>query len=109
MGDTLFITIGTLNGYLGYGQNGINFLMLHEIAHNTQSTFAGAQQLFDAHLKSGGTTATYNNGSTYFRQAEARANYVASQIAAATNITLPPLSAGQGDLSVFPPYGVLPF
>lgn len=113
-GDTLYITIGTLNGYLGRGQEGINFLMLHEIAHNTISTLAGAQQLYDAHLKTGGTAATYNDSSTYFRQAEARTNYVASMIAsgatsAGSTINLPPLSSGLGDLSVFPPYGTLAF
>lgn len=108
-GDKLYITIGTLNGYLAYDQNGINFLMLHEIAHNTISNMQGAQQLYDAHLKSGGTAATYNNGSMYFRQAEARTNYVATKIASATSTKIPPIYSGVGDLSVFPPYGTLPF
>lgn len=108
-GDKLYITIGTLNGYLAYDQNGINFLMLHEIAHNTISTMQGAQRLYDAHLKNGGTAATYNNGPMYFRQAEARANYVATKIATATSTPIPPISPGVGDLSVFPPYGTLPF
>lgn len=80
-GDILYIGLKTVNGYGLHRQGGYNFLMLHEMSHNSRQGRAVVQQNFDRHLAAGGTSSGYKRGSVHFETQEQMTNSLTKQIA----------------------------
>lgn len=79
-GSELRIGVGTSAGWGVHGEGAYNFIMLHEMAHNSVPGRALAQQMWDRHLAAGGTSATYGANSAYFQQQESMTNSLVRQI-----------------------------
>lgn len=99
-GGVVAIGATTVNGYAAFGSNGMNFLLAHEIAHNTAVGMAANQSFWGQHLAAGGNTGNFMPGTTgFFEQNEIFANNTASLIATAAGLPIP---VGQ---SGFPTHG----
>jgi len=103
-GSELEIALSTSAGYGRIsGQRGYDYLMLHEMTHNTRAGRAVVQQMFDRHIANGGTAATYGAGNAEFEQQESMTNARALQLGRQTGIDFDPGNATNP--SWFPRYG----
>jgi len=79
-GAELMIGVTTAAGWGVHGEGGYNFIMLHEMVHNSVPGRALSQQMWDRHVQNGGTVASYGANSAYFEQQEAMTNTLTKQI-----------------------------
>jgi hypothetical protein len=89
-GASVAISSETVNGYFAHGANGLNFLLLHEIAHNTAFARSSYNAFWASHLAAGGTASNFHPGTTgYFEQNERVANNVARILGAFARVAIP--------------------
>ena len=79
-GTELMIGVTTAAGWGVHGEGAYNFIMLHEMVHNSVPGRALAQQMWDRHLQNGGTLQNFGAGNTYFEQQEAMTNSLTKQV-----------------------------
>lgn len=80
LGTELLFGVGNSAGWDHHGPGGLNFIMLHEMVQNTKGGRAIVQQMFDRHLRNGGTASNYGHDSQFFRDQESMTNSLVRQI-----------------------------
>lgn len=105
-GDRFEIDYKELQKYLMFGQEGINFLILHEVAHNTESGIETRSWMTNAFIDEvdAGTMAwdSYNGSNPYFVRQEAYTNSIAREMALSLSLSITPPNS---DPTTWPPNG----
>lgn len=81
LGQELQIGVGTSAGWGVHGIGAYNFIMLHEMVHNSIPGRALAQQMWDRHLAAGGSSSNYGASNSFFEQQESMTNSLVREIA----------------------------
>lgn len=93
-GDTLYISSQTASGWGLHGDGGYNFIMLHEMVHNTVEGRAIVQQNFDRQKTAGGNHENYDINSTHFITQESMTNFLTKQVGDQIGVNIDSSSPG---------------
>lgn len=96
-GFVTLLKLSTLSGYDAHGQEGLNYLLFHEIAHTLNEVNETYTKLYREYTDAGGLPANFEN-SPQFAANERYANYVAREIARSVNEPImgnPPYGYGE--------------
>lgn len=102
-GSSIEIKWNTLSSYMSRDDYGFNYLVLHEIAHNTIAGIASRSWNVNQHRDNGGTAATYTIGNQFFQRQEGQANTIARNMADSLGLMI---TSSNGPR--FPPHGFVP-
>lgn len=102
--DRIEIHYKTIAYYVVHGQEGLNFLILHELAHNTETGIIARSKQFNTYLDLNPSDIEgvgYKAGNPQFEQQERYTNLIAKEMARTAGIAIPsPLNFPN-----FPPFG----
>ncbi|PTQ65029.1 hypothetical protein C8J45_102387 [Sphingomonas sp. PP-CE-3G-477] len=106
-GDRFDIDFRELAHYMMYGQEGINYLLLHKVSHNTQTGLLTRSWMVNSYqdtIANNTASGAYAKGNEFFEGQEAYTNTIAKNIADAIGISISPLNV----YSNWPPFGYRP-
>ncbi len=107
-GDRFDIDFRQLAIYNRLGQEGINYLLLHEIAHNTETGILTRSWMVNSYrdtVANNTNVGEYAQGNSFFEGQEAYANTIAKNIADALGISITPAFSSAAN---WPPFGYRP-
>ncbi len=102
-GDRIEIRWSAFAGYVAWGQEGANYLIFHELAHNTPTGIVTRSFTLNQFRDTGLPIEQYSAGNQHFEDQERFTNSIAAAMAASVGVSIEPPNA-----TSWPRFGYMP-